>query len=158
MTLTQVGTSIGTPAYMAPEQALGDPDIDHRADIYSFGAMAYEILSGQPPFTASNPSKMLAAHIGESPREIRGLRPDTPPPLADLVMHCLAKDPAGRPQQAADLVRVLETVTTSGNAAAVPAVLHGGRIRTGRALAIWAGATALVDSHGLGRDRGRRPP
>jgi hypothetical protein len=144
MTLTQAGTSIGTPTYMAPEQALGDPDTDHRADLYSFGAMAYEILSGQPPFTATNPSKMLAAHLGESPREIRNLRPDTPPALADLVMQCLAKDAGSRPQQAADLVKVLETVTTCGSAAGVPAVLHGGRIRLGRAIALWAGATALV--------------
>lgn len=144
MTLTQAGTSIGTPTYMAPEQALGDPDTDHRADIYSFGAMAYELLTGQPPFTATNPSKMLAAHLGEPPRDIRTLRPDTPPALADLVMQCLAKDPAGRPQQASEMARILETVTTSGSAAAVPAVLHGGRIRLGRAIAIWAGATALV--------------
>ena len=144
MALTQAGTSIGTPAYMAPEQALGDPDTDHRADLYAFGAMAYEVLSGQTPFTATNPARMLAAHLGEAPRDIRTLRPDIPPPLADLVMLCLAKDPAGRPQQAADLVRVLETVTTSGNAAALPAALHGGRMRLGRAIAIWAGATALV--------------
>ncbi|HSB53583.1 MAG TPA: protein kinase, partial [Gemmatimonadales bacterium] len=144
MTLTQAGTSIGTPTYMAPEQALGDPETDHRADIYSFGAMAYEVLSGQPPFSASNPSRMLAAHLGEAPRDIRTLRADTPAPLADLVMQCLAKEPAGRPQQASDLVRVLETVTTSGSAASVPGVLHGGRIRLGRAIAIWAGATALV--------------
>lgn len=144
MTLTQAGTSIGTPAYMAPEQALGDPDTDHRADIYAFGAMAYEVLTGQPPFTATTPSKMVAAHLGEAPRDIRLVRVDTPPQLAELVMRCLAKDPNERPQQASDMVRVLETVTTSGNAESVPAVLHGGRIRLGRALAIWAGATALV--------------
>ncbi|HWA41335.1 MAG TPA: serine/threonine-protein kinase, partial [Gemmatimonadales bacterium] len=143
-TLTQAGTSIGTPAYMAPEQALGDPETDHRADLYAFGAMAYEILSGQPPFTASNPAKLLAAHLGETPRDIRALRPDTPPALAELVMRCLEKDANARPQQAQELVRVLETVTTSGNAAAVPTALAGGRIRLGRAVAIWAGATAVV--------------
>jgi tetratricopeptide (TPR) repeat protein len=142
--LTQAGTSIGTPAYMAPEQALGDPDTDHRADIYSFGAMAFELLAGQPPFVATNPAKLLAAHLGEAPRDIRSLRPDTPPALADLVMRCLETDPAKRPLQAQDLVRVLETVTSSGNAGAVPAVLQGGRIRLGRAIAIWAAATAVV--------------
>jgi tRNA A-37 threonylcarbamoyl transferase component Bud32/tetratricopeptide (TPR) repeat protein len=144
VSLTQTGTSIGTPTYMAPEQGVGDPNTDHRADIYAFGAMAYEILAGQPPFTATNPARMLAAHIGETPKDLRTVRPDTPPALAELVMHCLAKDPADRPQQATDLVRVLETVTTSGSAAAVPAILHGGRIRLGRALALWAGASALV--------------
>jgi tetratricopeptide (TPR) repeat protein len=142
--LTQAGTSIGTPSYMAPEQALGDPDTDHRADIYSFGAMAFELLAGQPPFVATNPAKLLAAHLGEAPRDVRTLRPDTPPALAELIMRALEKDPAKRPQQAQDLVRVLETVTSSGNAAAVPVVLQGGRIRLGRALAIWAVATLLV--------------
>jgi serine/threonine-protein kinase len=52
-TLTQVGTSIGTPAYMSPEQAAGEPDVDHRADIYAFGCMAYELIAGRPPFEAS---------------------------------------------------------------------------------------------------------
>jgi serine/threonine protein kinase len=62
-TLTQVGTSIGTPTYMAPEQAAGDPDTDHRADLYAYGCMAYEMLAGRPPFTASSPHKLMAAHI-----------------------------------------------------------------------------------------------
>ncbi len=143
MTLTQAGTSIGTPTYMAPEQALGDPDTDHRADIYSFGAMAFELLTGQPPFIASNPSKMLAAHRGDAPGHPYPppRHPACPGRVGDA---CLAKEPEGRPQQAAEMVRVLETVTTSGSAASVPAVLHGGRIRLGRAIAIWAGATALV--------------
>lgn len=143
-TLTQAGTSIGTPSYMSPEQALGDPNTDHRADLYSFGAMAYELLSGRPPFQATTPAKLLAAHMGETPRDIRTFRSDCPPALAGLVMSCLAKDPDQRPQQAAELVRVLETVTASGDAAAVPTVLRGGPIRLGRALALWAGATALV--------------
>jgi tetratricopeptide (TPR) repeat protein/tRNA A-37 threonylcarbamoyl transferase component Bud32 len=143
-TLTQAGTSIGTPAYMAPEQALGDPAADHRADFYSFGAMAYELLAGHPPFQASNPAKLLAAHLGETPRDLRSLRADCPPTLAALVMSCLAKDPNERPQQASELVRVLETVTTSGAAAAVPAILGGGRIRLGKAIGLWATATLLV--------------
>ena len=63
-TLTMAGTSIGTPAYMAPEQAVGDPNIDHRSDIYAFGVMGYELLAGTPPFKASSPAKMLGAHLG----------------------------------------------------------------------------------------------
>jgi tetratricopeptide (TPR) repeat protein len=142
-TLTMAGTSIGTPAYMAPEQAAGDPNVDHRSDVYAFGCMAYEVLSGRPPFHGQSPAKLLGAHLGETPRDVRELRADTPEPLAALVMHCLEKDPAARPQQATDLVRVLENVTSSGTAAAAPGILAG-RIHIGRAIALWAGATALV--------------
>ena len=70
-TLTQLGTSFGTPAYMAPEQAAGDPDTDHRADIYAFGCMAYELLTGRPPFHGLPPHKLLAAHMGEKPRGVQ---------------------------------------------------------------------------------------
>jgi eukaryotic-like serine/threonine-protein kinase len=143
-TLTQVGTAIGTPTYMAPEQAAADPDADHRVDIYAFGVMAYELIAGQPPFQGTTPARLLAAHMTESPRDLRSIRADVPAPLAELVMACLAKEPEGRPQQAKELVRVLETVTSSGDAAAVPAALRGGRMPTGKALALWALATAGV--------------
>ncbi len=143
-TLTQVGTSIGTPTYMAPEQAAGDPNADHRADLYAFGAMAFELIAGRPPFQASTPARLLAAHMAEAPRDLRVLRPETPAALADLVMACLAKDPADRPQQATDVLRVLESVTGSGDAGVLPAVLHGGRVRLAKAVGIWAAATAAV--------------
>ena len=142
-TLTMAGTSIGSPAYMAPEQAAGDPNIDHRSDIYAFGCMAYELLAGRPPFVGSSPAKLLGAHLGEVPRDIRELRPDTPPALADLVMRSLQKDPDQRPSQASDLVRVLDSVTSSGASTAAPAILAP-RIRAGRVLALWAAASALV--------------
>src|SRR5215203_3958854 len=77
-TLTQLGTAIGTPAYMAPEQAAGDPDTDHRADIYAFGCVAYELLAGHPPFHGLSPHKLIAAHMGETARPIEELRPDSP--------------------------------------------------------------------------------
>jgi len=99
-TLTQIGTSIGTPAYMAPEQAAGDPDIDHRADIYSLGAMAYELLAGRRVFADRTAQRMLAAHMGEAPRSIAELRPDVTAPLVELVMRCLEKDPKDRPRPA----------------------------------------------------------
>jgi tetratricopeptide (TPR) repeat protein len=142
-TLTMAGTSIGTPAYMAPEQAAGDPNIDHRSDIYAFGCMAYEVLTGRPPFTGQSPAKLLGAHLGEKPRDVRELRADTPEPLAALVMQSLEKDPAARPQMAIDVVRVLENVTSSGARAAAPGILAG-RIPIGKALAFWAIGAALV--------------
>jgi tetratricopeptide (TPR) repeat protein len=142
-TLTMAGTSIGTPAYMAPEQAAGDPNIDHRSDIYAFGCMAYEVLTGRPPFTGQSPAKLLGAHLGEKPRDVRELRADAPESLAALVMQSLEKDPASRPQAAGDLVRVLDTVTSSGAATAAPGILAG-RIPIGKAIGFWALGAALV--------------
>jgi tetratricopeptide (TPR) repeat protein/tRNA A-37 threonylcarbamoyl transferase component Bud32 len=143
-TLTMAGTTLGTPAYMPPEQAAGDPLLDHRSDIYSFGAMAYELLSGRPPFTGASAAKIVSAHFSEAPRPISELRADTPPILAALVMRCLEKEPNNRPQSASDVVRVLETVTSSGATDAAPAILFGSHIRLARALALWAGCAALV--------------
>ena len=143
-TLTQVGTSIGTPAYMAPEQAAGDADADHRADIYSFGVMAYEMLAGEPPFRATSASRLIFAHIAEPPRDLLTLRPELPPQLAAVVMACLAKKPEDRPQRAHDLERVLQSVTTSGDTPMAPAIIRGGKVRLAHAFAIWAAAAAAV--------------
>ncbi len=112
--LTQTGTSIGSPAYMAPEQIAGDPNFDHRADLYAFGCMGYELLTGEPPFTGQSPQRVLAAHLTEKPRPIAGRRPDVPPGLAAIVMRCLEKDPANRPASAAEILTALESVETSG--------------------------------------------
>ncbi|MFI5244463.1 MAG: protein kinase, partial [Gemmatimonadales bacterium] len=143
-TLTIAGTSIGTPSYMAPEQAAGDPATDHRADFYSFGILAYELLSGQVPFQGLAPARMLAAKLSEAPRDIRELRPDTPPALAELVMRCIERSPDDRPQQGADIVKVLDSVTSSSSSTAAPVILTGGQIRLGRAVGVWAAATLLV--------------
>jgi len=125
--LTSVGVALGTPAYMAPEQAAGDPNIDHRADIYALGAMAYEMLTGQPPFTGLSPHQMLAAHITEPVAPITDARPALPPALADLVMRCLEKNPPDRPQSAAEIYQVLESLATPSGSATVTsagATLH----------------------------------
>jgi tetratricopeptide (TPR) repeat protein len=114
-TLTQLGTSIGTPAYMAPEQVVGDPNIDQRVDLYALGCMAFELLTGQQPFGDRPTSRMLAAHLTETPPAVTSLRPDCPPDLAALVTRLMAKDPSQRPQSAAELLPVLDSsVTSSG--------------------------------------------
>ncbi len=143
-TLTQAGTSLGTPAYMAPEQAAADPNADHRADLYAFGVMAYEMLTGAPMFRADTPARLLAAQLSERPRPISELRPDLPHALVELVMRCVEKEPTARPQQATDIVRVLESVVSSGASSAAPTILQGPGMRLGRALALWAAATLLV--------------
>ncbi|MDB4907359.1 MAG: hypothetical protein JWO05_2143 [Gemmatimonadetes bacterium] len=143
-TLTMVGTSIGTPVYMAPEQAAGDPDTDHRADIYAWGVMGYELLTGRPPFHGLTPHKLLAAHMGETPAPISSHRGDIPAPLADLVMRCLSKEPHARPQQASELVRVLENVTSGTSMPAMSPLLFGGKGMLVKALAVYAVAFAFI--------------
>ena len=143
-TLTQMGTSIGTPAYMAPEQAAADPAADHRSDIYSFGCLGYELLTGRPPFIAKTPQKLLAAHMGEAPEPLASLRPDTPQPLADLIMRCLSKDADDRPQNASAIVQVLDTVTSGGGYSAMPAIMLGGRGMLRKALLLYAAAFIVV--------------
>jgi eukaryotic-like serine/threonine-protein kinase len=110
-TITMVGTSIGTPAYMAPEQAAGDPKTDHRADLYALGIVGYEMLVGTPPFHGRAPQQLLAAQLTEPPPPIGSRRYDVPQALAGLIMKLLEKDPANRPKQAADVARTLEDPT-----------------------------------------------
>ncbi|MGH7672473.1 MAG: serine/threonine-protein kinase, partial [Gemmatimonadales bacterium] len=113
-TVTTQAVAVGTPAYMAPEQAMADPRIDHRADIYAVGALAYELLSGRPPFTGITTQEVLAAHVQDAPVPLSQLEPNVPPELARLVMRCLEKNPADRWQTAAELLAELETLTTPG--------------------------------------------
>jgi len=117
--LTSVGVALGTPAYMAPEQAAGDPNIDARADIYAFGAMAYEMLTGRPPFAGLAPHQMLAAHVTEPVVPITDRRATIPPALAELVMACLAKNPADRPQSANEVLQALDGMATPSGSQSV---------------------------------------
>ncbi len=109
--LTTVGIALGTPTYMAPEQAVADPLVDHRADIYAFGVLAYELLSGKPPFTGMTPQQVLAAHVTAAAKPIATHR-SLPTGLATLVMRCLEKKPADRWQSAEALIPQLEAVLT----------------------------------------------
>jgi serine/threonine-protein kinase len=87
--LTTMGVALGTPVYMAPEQAAADPHIDHRADIYALGVLGYELLTGQPPFTGPKPQAVLAAQVNQAPMPVTQYRPTVPSVLAALIMRCL---------------------------------------------------------------------
>jgi serine/threonine-protein kinase len=110
-TLTVMGTSLGTPAYMAPEQAVGD-SVDQRADIYAWGIVAYEILTGAHPFAGkSTAQQWITAHLAEKPKPVQDRRPGLPKGLSALVMRALEKEPANRPQSANEILPALEDPT-----------------------------------------------
>lgn len=111
--LTGTGVSLGTPAYMSPEQAVGDRNTDQRADLYSLGVIAYEVLAGAHPFSARSAQGLVAAHLTEAPAPLVTRRPDVPRPLATLVAQLLAKDPAERPASAASVVAALDALPVS---------------------------------------------
>jgi tetratricopeptide (TPR) repeat protein/tRNA A-37 threonylcarbamoyl transferase component Bud32 len=108
--LTTAGVALGTPAYMAPEQATAHEHIDHRADIYAVGALAYELLTGRPPFLGTTPQMVLSAHVTERAEPVSKYRDTVPAALDQLVMKCLEKKPADRWQSAEELLPQLEAL------------------------------------------------
>jgi serine/threonine protein kinase/tetratricopeptide (TPR) repeat protein len=112
--ITSVGLAVGTPAYMAPEQAAGEPEADPRTDVYAFGVVAYELLVGAHPFAGKRSrAELMAAHVLETPRLLAERRPELPRRLSLLVMRCLAKNPADRFSGGAELLAALEIVESS---------------------------------------------
>ena len=138
--LTTIGLTLGTPAYMAPEQAAAEPDIDHRADVYAFGIVAYELLSGKPPFSGMTHQQVISAHITRAPEPLCVANPSVDPPLERIVMRCLEKDPAARYQSADEVYAALETLVSSSGEQ--PRRARPVRARTSARLA--AAAVALV--------------
>jgi serine/threonine protein kinase len=106
--LTTAGVALGTPAYMAPEQATADPHLDGRVDIYALGVLGYEMLAGHPPFHGLTPQQTLAAHVTEAPAPVSARRPGVSSALDAVLMKCLAKRPADRYQTADELAAALE--------------------------------------------------
>jgi serine/threonine-protein kinase len=125
-TVTGTGVMVGTPAYMAPEQVTGGA-IDHRSDVYAFGAMAYELLTGVTPFHGTR-QDIVTALLTETPAPVVALRPETPAPLATAIMRCLQKKPDNRWQRIEDLLPVLDSTTTDGVGATLQGRARGPRI------------------------------
>ncbi|HEX6316622.1 MAG TPA: protein kinase [Gemmatimonadaceae bacterium] len=154
-TMTATGVTLGTPAYMAPEQATADPNLDHRVDLYALGVMAYEMLGGAPPFSG-NAQQVIAAHLTQPPAPLSQYRNTVPPALEAIVMRCLAKNPADRPQSAEDVLRALDAAATTEIAAhatppAKPATRPLRRMVAGAVVVLVLAATALAWFTRVGR-------
>ena len=133
--LTATGMAIGTPAYMSPEQASGDRDLDARSDLYSLGIVAYQMLVGEPPFIGNTTPALLVKHLAEMPVPVDQRRSDVPPDLARIVMRLLEKAPEQRFQSAGEMVQAMKSgivpntpipPTTAGSAA--PIMFNGAPI------------------------------
>jgi TolB-like protein len=142
---TTAGIALGTPYYMSPEQATADPHVDHRADIYAVGVLAYELLTGKPPFADRSAQEVLAAHVVERAPSVTATRAAVPAQLEQLVMRCLEKKPADRWQTADELLPVLESLATpsGGMTPTATAAVRAAR-RTPRRRWMVAAATAVV--------------
>ena len=119
--LTQAGMGIGTPAYMSPEQAVGE-EVDGRSDLYSLGCTLYEMLVGEPPFTGLTAQAVIAKRFVQTPADVTALREGVPGPVSRAIQQALSRTPMDRPATAADLLTLLRAVESPGaTAAAAPA-------------------------------------
>jgi serine/threonine-protein kinase len=154
--VTTTGVALGTPSYMAPEQAVADKEVDHRADLYALGVVAYELLAGRRPFTGNTAQAIVAAQMTERPADLRTHRPGVPEGLAYVVMRALERRPADRWQSAEEMLARLEPfVVASGEtrrAAALP-----GRGRRGILAAVVLGLVLVAGLAGGLLLRGREP-
>jgi serine/threonine-protein kinase len=149
--ITTAGVVLGTPAYMAPEQAAGDPSSDHRADIYSVGAVAYEMFAGERLFGDRPAHAIFAAHAIDVPTSLSQKTRGISPALAALVAKCLEKDPARRPQTEQELMRALDLIATGGGGGGLwtPRWLrYGGKGRKRWPLSVLGAAAAIALIYG----------
>ena len=131
--LTETGTSIGTPAYMSPEQASGDKHLDGRSDIYSLGVVLYEMLAGEPPFTGPTAQAIIAKRFSAAPPPVRQTRPSVPASVEQAITRALALTPADRFNTAGELAQALSATTPSaapgdGTTAVVPRMRQARRV------------------------------
>ncbi len=118
--LTQTGIAVGTPAFMSPEQATGERDVDGRSDVYSLGVVGYLMLAGRLPFEAATTPAMLVKHVSATPPPIRSVRADAPDVLVNILERCLAKRPADRWENALAMRDALRRALRDGSLAARP--------------------------------------
>jgi len=144
-TLTSLGIALGTPAYMAPEQAAADPNVDARADVYALGIVGYELLTGRTPFAGLNQQQTLSAHITTAPMPVTQHRPQLPPGLATVIMRAIEKHPSDRWQSADDMHDALEPYSvTSGASAPIPVVIKKPFRWTPQRIAVAAGIVGII--------------
>ena len=163
--MTQTGMSLGTPAYMSPEQAMGERDIGARSDVYALGAMTYEMLAGEPPFTGPNSQAIVAKVLTEQPTALRAKRPTVPPAAEAAILTALQKLPADRWGTAKEFSDALGGTgyQHAPSAATVPLKVPAPARRPPRPAALWLGwsvaaiATALA-AWALSRPRPELPP
>ena len=168
--MTQTGMSLGTPAYMSPEQAMGEREIGARSDVYALGAMTYEMLAGEPPFTGPNSQAIVAKVLTEQAPPLRAKRPTVPAAAEAAILTALQKLPADRWGSAKEFAEALGSATPhwSGGAAiaaTIPLPIPGakGRGREGARTLVWggwiiAGVACGVAAWGLLRPRPELPP
>jgi serine/threonine protein kinase/tetratricopeptide (TPR) repeat protein len=124
-TMTQVGMAIGTVAYMSPEQAMGEREVDARSDVYAMACVLFEMLAGTPPFTGSSAMSVLSKHLSAPPPDAHVLRADVPPAVGQILMRAMAKDPRDRPASARELAQSLTTSAERRAARHTPTSLAG---------------------------------
>ena len=137
--LTQTGMSIGTPAYMSPEQATGERTVDARSDIYSLGCVLYEMIAGEPPFTGPSVQAVIARVMTETPRPLASVRQSVSPALSEAVARAMAKVPADRPGTAGEFAKLVEAAGAAVSITGAVPVRGASRNRW-----IWIGAAAAA--------------
>ena len=161
--LTSAGIALGTPAYMAPEQAAGEANIDQRVDIYALGVLGYELVSGRTPFIGRTSQEVLAAHVTQPPEPLCHHRPACPAELETVIMKCLAKRPADRWQTADELLAQLEPLATPSGGT-TPTATRPSRVvaalpaRSGWVRWLAAAAVLLLVAGAVALALTRRPP